>query len=85
MRSPRSTRSPPTAGSGDCLHRQEPGCAVRAAVDAGRLPAIRLTHYLRLDDERAQLVRRRDELARLEEKKRARVMHRALRKMYTSS
>ena len=69
----------------DCRHRQEPGCAVRAAVDAGRLPAIRLTHYVRLDDERAHLVRRRDELARLEEKKRTKVVHRALRKLYTSS
>ncbi len=69
----------------DCRHRQEPGCAVRAAVEAGTLPAIRLTHYLRLDDERAHLDRRRDELARLEEKKRTRVVHRALRKMHTSS
>ena len=69
----------------DCRHRQEPGCAVRAAVSAGRLPGIRLTHYLRLEDERAHLDRRRDELARLEEKKRTKVMHRGLRKLYTSS
>ncbi|MCY4121338.1 MAG: ribosome small subunit-dependent GTPase A [Acidobacteria bacterium] len=69
----------------DCRHRQEPGCAVRAAVNAGRLPGIRLTHYLRLEDERAHLDRRRDELARLEEKKRTKVMHRGPRKLYTSS
>jgi ribosome biogenesis GTPase len=69
----------------DCRHRREPGCAVREAVDAGRLPAIRLTHYLRLEDERASLDRRRDELARLEEKKRTRVTQRAPRKMHTSS
>ena len=69
----------------DCRHRREPGCAVRAAVHAGRLPGIRLTHYLRLEDERAHLDRRRDELARLEEKKRTKVMHRGLRKLYTSS
>ena len=69
----------------DCRHRQEPGCAVRAAVSAGRLPGIRLTQYLRLEDERAHLDRRRDELARLEEKKRTKVMHRGLRKLYTSS
>ena len=69
----------------DCRHRQEPGCAVRAAVEAGNLPAIRLTHYLRLEDERAHLDRRRDELARLEEKKRTKVTHRALRKLYNSS
>ncbi len=65
----------------DCRHLQEPGCAVRAAVRAGTLPAIRLTHYLRLEDERALLDRRRDELARLEEKKRTKVVHRAVRKM----
>ena len=69
----------------DCRHRQEPGCAVRAAVRAGTLPAIRLTHYLRLEDERAHLDRRRDELARLEEKKRTKVVHRAARKLHTSS
>lgn len=53
----------------DCRHRREPRCAVRAAVDAGRLPAIRLAHYLRLEDERASLDRRRGERARLEEKR----------------
>ena len=68
----------------DCGHRREPGCAVRGAVDDGRLPAVRLAHYLRLEAERAKLDRRRDELARLEEKRSARVMHRALRKMYTA-
>ncbi len=69
----------------DCRHRQEPGCAVRGAVNAGRLPAIRLTHYLRLEDERAHLDRRRGELARLEEKKRTKVIHRAVRKLHPSS
>ena len=69
----------------DCRHRTEPECAVRAAVDAGRLPASRLAHYRGLQDERAHLDRRRDELARLEEKKRSRVMQRALRKMYRPS
>src|SRR5205807_92834 len=29
----------------DCTHRQEPGCAVREAVEAGRLPAQRLESY----------------------------------------
>ena len=69
----------------DCRHRTEPGCAVRAGVDAGRLPAARLAHYHALQDERAHLDRRRDELARLEEKKRNRVVQRALRKMYRPS
>ncbi len=35
----------------DCQHRHEPGCAVRAAVDAGRLPAERLQSFLRLQEQ----------------------------------
>ena len=36
---------------GDCRHADEPGCAVRAAVLAGTLPAERLAAWLRLRDE----------------------------------
>ena len=32
----------------DCSHRKEPGCAVRAAVESGRLEATRYDSYLRL-------------------------------------
>ena len=32
----------------DCTHRKEPGCAVRAAVDAGELEPTRYDSYLRL-------------------------------------
>lgn len=32
----------------NCTHRQEPGCAVRAAVDNGALPASRYALYLRV-------------------------------------
>ena len=35
----------------DCGHGAEPGCAVRAAVDAGQLPAARLRSFLKLRDE----------------------------------
>lgn len=35
----------------DCSHRLEPGCAVRAAVSAGRLDATRLKSYRRLAHE----------------------------------
>ena len=35
----------------DCTHGAEPGCAVRAAVAAGELDAVRLENYLRLEDE----------------------------------
>ena len=35
----------------DCKHRKEPGCAVRAAVDAGKIAPRRYQQYLLLFDE----------------------------------
>src|SRR5690606_31503474 len=35
----------------DCAHQREPGCALRAAVEAGTLDAARLANYLKLRDE----------------------------------
>lgn len=32
----------------DCSHRREPGCAVRQAVEIGRIPAFRYDSYLRI-------------------------------------
>ncbi len=37
----------------NCRHRQEPGCAVQAAIGAGQLQARRLQSYHQLLDERA--------------------------------
>jgi ribosome biogenesis GTPase / thiamine phosphate phosphatase len=37
---------------GDCNHRNEPGCAVRAALDDGTLSAARLEHARKLERER---------------------------------
>jgi ribosome biogenesis GTPase len=36
---------------GDCTHRSEPGCAVRAAVEAGAISRARYESYLHLRDE----------------------------------
>jgi ribosome biogenesis GTPase len=36
---------------GACLHRNEPGCAVREALENGEVSALRYTHYLTLLDE----------------------------------
>jgi ribosome biogenesis GTPase len=44
----------------DCRHEAEPGCAVRAAVEAGELPAERLEHYLKLQREAQAFERRHD-------------------------
>ena len=56
----------------DCKHRTEPGCAVRAAVRDGRLAAARLDHFHRLEDERAALRARQEQLAQLAEARRTR-------------
>ena len=49
----------------DCTHTNEPGCAVRAAVEAGELAASRLESYVRLREESAQVKTRREEAERI--------------------
>lgn len=39
----------------DCTHRKEPGCEIRAAVEAGTVQPSRYASYLRLYEEAAQL------------------------------
>lgn len=39
----------------DCSHRSEPGCAVRARVEAGQISASRYDSYLRLYEKSAQI------------------------------
>ena len=63
----------------DCGHRTEPGCAVRAAVADGRLPAARFNHFHRLRDERTELRERQDERARTAEAGLTRMPNPALR------
>ena len=65
----------------NCAHSAEPGCAVRAAVDEGRLETARFDNYRRLQREDNLLRRRRDELARLEEQRRVTSTHRAMRQL----
>lgn len=49
----------------DCTHTNEPGCAVRAAVEAGELAASRLESYVRLREESTQVKTRREEAERI--------------------
>jgi ribosome biogenesis GTPase len=63
----------------DCRHRDEPRCAVKTAIDEGRLPAERLASYLKLQDELAYLARQQDERAQIEEKRRGKIGAKALR------
>ena len=50
----------------DCSHSSEPGCAVLAAVDEGRLDPDRLASYRKLESEAAYERRRVDPQARAE-------------------
>jgi len=63
----------------DCRHRDEPRCAVKAAVEEGKLSADRLASYLKLQDELGYLARQQDERAQLEEKRRSKIMGKALK------
>ena len=66
----------------DCRHRDEPRCAVKAEVAAARIEAGRLASYLKLQDELLVLARQQDERAQLDEKRRSKVMGKALKKYY---
>ena len=54
----------------DCAHDREPGCAVRAALADGTLPAERWDSYLKLQGELAHLERKIDKRMAAEERKR---------------
>ncbi|MEU6609693.1 ribosome small subunit-dependent GTPase A [Streptomyces shenzhenensis] len=50
----------------DCAHDSEPGCAVMAAVESGRLPARRLDSYRKLVRENQWIVAKTDARVRAE-------------------
>jgi ribosome biogenesis GTPase len=62
----------------DCRHRDEPRCAVKAAVAGGTLDARRLDSYLKLQDELRVLGDRQDERALLEQKRQSKIAGKAL-------
>ncbi|UYV12114.1 MAG: ribosome small subunit-dependent GTPase A [Phycisphaera sp.] len=53
----------------DCRHEGEPGCAVRAAIEAGELDERRFTSYLKLQEEQARNARTLAERHERERKK----------------
>ena len=67
---------------GDCAHGAEPGCAVREAVDAGRLDPDRLENFQRLGREAAYEARKHDKAAAAEHKRRWKQLHQAAKAMY---
>ncbi|WP_304426071.1 ribosome small subunit-dependent GTPase A [uncultured Adlercreutzia sp.] len=53
----------------DCTHHEEPGCAVRAAVEAGALPRERYDSYQALQQEMATVRDRREQARRMNKEK----------------
>lgn len=64
----------------DCIHRSEPGCAVRAAVDSGELESERLASFEKLQRELLYLERKIDQRLAHEETRKWKVQHKAMRK-----
>jgi ribosome biogenesis GTPase len=58
-----------TCRFGDCAHDAEPGCAVRSAIAAGALPAVRLESWRKLQREARHHERQVSVLARHEERR----------------
>lgn len=61
----------------DCQHLEEPGCAVRLAIEEGRLDKRRFESYRKLLRELRSIEVRADARLRLEERRKWKVIHRA--------
>ncbi|MGK5532186.1 ribosome small subunit-dependent GTPase A [Streptomyces sp. URMC 129] len=66
----------------DCAHASEPGCAVRAAIEAGELPERRLASYRKLLRENAWAAARTDARLRAERTEYLKSIHRHQRETY---
>ena len=78
--SPTSPSSPRECRFSDCTHDHEPGCAVRAALEDGRLAPERWESYRKLQAEIRALEIRQDKRLRSEERKKWRQFSRSMRK-----
>ena len=65
---------------GDCEHRTEPGCAVLAAVEEGRLPQPRLDSWRKLQREARWMASRHDARVRAEERAKWKSIHMEMRR-----
>lgn len=66
----------------DCIHDSEPGCAIRAAIDAGNMPESHLETWRKMQREIAHLERRDDPAAQATERARWKSIHKAARQWY---
>ncbi|HUY93941.1 MAG TPA: ribosome small subunit-dependent GTPase A [Terracidiphilus sp.] len=69
----------------DCSHQEEPGCAVREAVNAGTLSAERLSSLHKLQRELAYMDRREDPIGNVAEKQRWKSIHKSAKRFMKMS
>jgi ribosome biogenesis GTPase len=69
----------------DCRHLDEPGCAVRAAVEEGTLSASRLDSMQKLRREMDWLKRRESPLEELAEKRKWKTIHKSVKRFMKES
>jgi ribosome biogenesis GTPase len=62
----------------DCRHDGEPGCAIRVALDDGRLTEERLASHRKLEREVARVARETDPRARAEHRRAWKVIHKSV-------
>lgn len=71
-----------TCRFGNCTHANEPGCAIQAAIERGRLGAARWQAYLKLGRELDFAARRNDASAEAANRQRWKKVHKAQRAKY---
>ena len=64
----------------DCAHDREPGCAIVSAIEDGDIAASRFDGWRKLEREARHLERRVDALARAEERRKWKVIHKSVGK-----
>jgi len=67
---------------GDCGHHQEPGCAVRQALEDGTIPADRWLSFTKLQREARHHALEADPRAQRAEKQKWKTIHKGNRRMY---
>jgi ribosome biogenesis GTPase len=66
----------------DCRHRDEPRCAVKLAIEEGRLDASRLEGFVKLQDEVQSLEDRKSARAQINAKRRFKTVSQSMKKLY---
>ena len=66
----------------DCRHKDEPRCAVKLAVEEGRLAADRLEGFLKLQDELQSLEERKNVRSQINQKRKFKSISQSMKKLY---